>query len=432
MNKLNTEKSKEYYEELSKYLVDGVASSFHKAADESYPIVFTGGDGPYMFDVDGNRYIDYVGGLGPVILGYGSKIIADSISQQASKGTHLAAPGDKLLQLAKLATEIIPCAEKVSFQNSGTEANLFAFRVARAYTGKNVIIKFEGQYHGWADEEKITIDAENISQLGDYQAPNKIIHNPGQPETSLENVMVLPWNDLDIIEKTLNERDDVAAIIMEPFMCDSGPVPPAKGYLEGVRKITQEKGVVLIFDEVITGFRMALGGAQQYYNVTPDMATFAKALTGGLPMAMIAGRKEIMECGVHPSGTFNGNALSTAAAIVTLTELSKPGIYEKFEELGERFCKGVYRLGDKYGVSLHAEHAGAIITFLPGPDRPMHDFRDCLENLDYELYGKIVSLSKSYGLRFTPKRGRVYLSTAFTEEVVDESLDILEEVFKAL
>lgn len=432
MQKFNTEKSEKIYKELCDVLLDGVASSFHKAAGEAYPIAISHGKGAYLYDVDGNEYIDYINGLGPMILGYSNEEWNAAVIEQLKKGTHFSTPSEMLLKLAKKLVEIIPCAEMISFQNSGTEANLFAYRVARAYTGKTVIIKFEGQYHGWADEEKITIDANSVEELGSYESPNKIIHNPGQPESSADHILILPWNNAQLLEKTLRERDDIAAVIMEPFMCDSGPINPAPNYLSEVRRITKEQKVVLIFDEVITGFHMALGGAQEYYGVTPDMATFAKALTGGFPMAVIAGKKEIMQCGVHASGTFNGNALAVAAALQTIDMLQDRDIYMRFEQLGKMLCDGLDEVAQKYKIPIFTDHAGAICTMLFGSKREMKDFRDCLEQLDYDFYAKVVERAKVYGVRLTPKRGRMYLSMAHTKKEIQKTIEILEHVFEEL
>ena len=429
MEKYNTEGSKKIFYELKNYLLDGVASSFHRAAFEEYPIVMERGKGAYLYDVDGNEYIDYVNGLGPMIMGYASDTLNAAVIEQIKKGTHFSAPTKGLLELTEKLVASIPCAEMVSFQNSGTECNLFAFRVARAYTGKDKIIKFEGQYHGWADEEKITIDAATVEELGSYESPKKIIHNPGQPQSSSENIIVLPWNNTKMLEKTLSERDDIAAVIMEPFMCDSGPVNPKEGYLQAVRDMTEKYHVILIFDEVITGFHMSLGGAQEYYHVTPDMATFAKAVTGGFPMAVVAGKKEIMQCGVHASGTFNGNALSVAAANTILDTLKNREIYLEFDRLGKRLCEGINKIAEKYKIPVFTDHAGAICTMLFGSRREMVDLRDCLENLDYDFYNKVVKLAREYGLRLTPKRGRMYLSTQHTDKEIDRTLTILEQVF---
>ena len=258
MEKYCTEKSKMLYEENSKYLVDGVGSYFQINSYRKYPIAITHGEGAKLYDVDGNEYIDYILGFGPMILGYNNTNLINAVKKQVGKGTHFSAPNRELGKLAKKLTEIIPSAEVVSFQNSGTEVVMYALRLARAYTGKYKIIKFEGQYHGWSDEEKISTDAKTIEELGDRNCPNKIIHTKGQRLSSADDLIVLPWNDDAIIEKTLKENDDIAGIIMEPIMCDSGPILPKDGYLQKVRALADKYNVVLIFDEVITGFRAAL------------------------------------------------------------------------------------------------------------------------------------------------------------------------------
>lgn len=433
MEKYKTQRSEALFTSLKECLLDGVGSSFHKAADEAYPIAFSHGKGARLYDVDGNEYIDYINGLGPMILGYSPDSLNAAVKEQVDKGTHFSAPGENLLALCRRLVEIIPCAEMISFQNSGTEANLFAFRLARAYTGRPKIVKFEGQYHGWADEEKISIDADSVDELGDAEHPAKILHTAGQPAASAENIIVKRWNNIETIERLLKEQgDEIAAIIMEPFMCDSGPILPAKDYLRNIRALTEQYGCLLIFDEVITGFHMALGGAQEYYGVTPDLATFGKAVSGGYPLAVIAGKKEIMTCGVHASGTFNANALSVTAALTVITELSKPGVYEQFDRLGSLFCRLLRELGGKYDLPLYCDHLGAICVLEFGVQSSPADFRDCLSRVDFVFYGKVVQLAKAYGVRLTPRRGRLYLSTAHTEQDILDTIKVFDIVFREL
>lgn len=430
MEQFNTSKSKQLFNQLKGPLLDGTASSFHKAAYEEYPVAMSYGKGSKLYDVDGNEYIDYILGLGPMILGYCPEALNAAVKSQIDLGSHFSAPTEDLLALSRKLIDIIPCAEVVSYQNTGTEANMFAFRVARAYTGKDKIIKFEGQYHGWSDEEKISIDADRLADLGPRNRPNKIIHGYGQPQSTTNEIIVLPWNDLVMLERTLKHHGaEIAAIIMEPLMCDSGPILPAKGYLEGVRKLATEYEVVLIFDEVITGFRLALGGAQEYYNVTPDIATFAKAISGGYPLAVIAGKKEIMAYGVHASGTFNGNPISVIAALATIKEMDNPDTYDHFESLGKMLTEGIKELGNKYKVKLFTTHMGAICVLIFGEERAFVDFRDYLQHNDMSFYNKFVSRSKDYGIRLTPKRGRIYLSKAHSIEDIQKTLKIFEQVF---
>lgn len=429
IKKYNTDKSKALHQAATPYLLDGVGSSFHINSYRDYAVAMTHGKGSKLYDLDGNEYIDYVLGFGPMLLGHCPDAVDKAVKAQLEKGTHFSAPTEDMRRLAKRLTEIIPSAEVVSFQNSGTEVVMFALRLARAYTGKYKIVKFEGQYHGWSDEEKISIDADSVAELGERAHPNKIIHTKGQRLSSADDLIVLPWNDLACLEKTLQEQgQEIAAVIMEPCMCDSGPILPKPDYLKGVRALTQAHGVLLIFDEVITGFRMALGGAQEYYGVTPDISTFAKAIASGYPMGMVAGKREIMECGIHASGTFNGNPVGVAAALATVEELSKPGVYRRFDALAEQLAGGLRTLAEKYQLKLYLRHVGSIFILYFGFDEDVDDFRDWLQKADTPMYEKFVEGCEDYGVRLTDRRGRLYLSTAHTEEDIRRTLVVADQV----
>ena len=421
------------HDETKKYLVDGVGSYFQISSYGEYPISMKKGKGSKLYDVDGNEYIDYILGFGPMILGYSNEEINNAVKEQIDFGSHYSAPTEKLLELSKKLVEIIPSAERVSFQNSGTEVVMYAMRLARAYTGKYKIIKFEGQYHGWSDEEKISIDANNIEEMGDRDCPNKIIHTRGQRLSSADDLIVIPWNDLDILEKYLQEQSDkIAAVIMEPVMCDSGPILPKAEYLQGVRKLTEKYNVLLIFDEVITGFRLALGGAQSYYNVTPDISTFAKAIASGYPFGAVVGKKEIMECGIHASGTFNGNPIGTAAALKTIEILSREGVYEKFEYLGRMLEHGFKNLAEKYNIKIYTRHIGSIFILSFGYNEEPADFREWLQKADVNFYKEFTKRCEIYGIRFTDRRGREYLSTEHTEEDVKKTLEVADKVLEEM
>ncbi|EKQ50944.1 MULTISPECIES: aspartate aminotransferase family protein [unclassified Clostridium] len=430
MKKFETRKSKNMFEETKKYLVDGVASSFQKSQYEEYPICIERGKGSKVYDIDGNEYIDYIGAFGPMLLGFNPEVINMSVSKQLEKGSQFAATTYDLYRLSKKLTEIIPCAEKISFQSSGTEANMHAFRIARAYTGKRKIIKFEGQYHGWSDEEKVTIDAGSIDELGPRENPNKILHSKGQRNEAVDDIIILPWNDLEILEKVLKDNfKEIAAIITEPIMFDSGPILPQVGYLEGLRELSTKYNIILIFDEVITGFRVALGGAQEYYKITPDISVFAKAIASGYPLSAVAGRKEIMDSGVHASGTFNANPISVAAALATIETLENKKVYEKFDALGERLVNGIRELGEKYKIKLFSCNVRSICILIFGMDTSPKDFRDYIENADIHFYEDFVNRAKEYGIRFTSRRGRLYLSTEHTEEDIEKTLQVVNQIF---
>lgn len=432
MKKFCTEKSKQLHEEAKKYLVGGVASSFQVPHYAEYPITMTHGKGSKLYDVDGNEYIDFLLGFGPVLLGHAPEAVGKAVMEQIPLGTQYSAPTEKLMELSKKLTEIIPSAEIVSYQNSGTEVDMYALRLARAYTGKWKIVKFEGQYHGWSDEEKISIDAESIADLGDREDPTKIIHSKGQRLSSADDLFVAPWNDLDYLENLFKAHgDEIAAVIMEPIMLDSGPVLPQPGYLEGVRELTKQYNILLIFDEVITGFRVSLGGAQKHFGVTPDISTFAKAIASGYPFGVVCGRKDVMES-LKPAGTFNGNPVGTAAALATIKELEKPGTYERLHKLTGMMVDGFRELGKKYGIKVYARHIASVFVLYFGFDEDVSDLREWLSKADVPFYQKFVKGLESYGVRFSSKRGRIYISTEHTEEDIKYTLKVADQVLSEI
>lgn len=422
-----TEKSKALHKELKEYLVDGVGSAFQIPHYAEYPICMTHGKGSKCYDIDGNEYIDYILGFGPLILGHSPDAVNEAVHAQVERGSLFSAPNYDTLEMGKLLTRIIPCAEAVSFQSSGSEVLIYAFRVARAFTGKPKIVKVEGHYHGWTDEAKISIEADTVEALGDRDNPKKIIHTKGQRLSSADDMYLIPWNDLEYLERVLEEHDDIAAVVMEPIMFDSGPIMPKPGYLEGVRELTKKHNVVLIFDEVITGFHVALGGAQELYGVTPDLATFGKAITAGYAFAALAGRKDIMHAS-HPAGTFSAWPIGTVSCIATIRELSKPGVYERFAELGKMLSDGYQALGKKYNLKVYTRCTGAVFTLYFGFDNDVDDLRDWLAHADVAFYQKFVERMERYGVRMTSKRGRVYLSTAHTDEDIKKTLSIADQV----
>jgi len=432
MKKFNTEKSRQLHEESKKYLVDGVGSSFQVPDYAEYPITMTHGKGSKLYDVDGNTYIDYLLGFGPVLLGHAPEAVGRAVMEQIPLGTQYSAPTEKLMQLSKKLIEIIPSAEIVSYQNSGTEVDMYALRLARAYTGKWKIVKFEGQYHGWADEEKISIDADTLEQLGDREAPNKIIHSKGQRLSSADDLYVVPWNDIEYMEKLFKEHgEEIAAVIMEPIMLDSGPILPRPGYLQAVRELTKKHNILLIFDEVITGFRVSLGGAQEYFGVTPDISTFAKAIASGYPFGVVCGRRDIMQS-LKPAGTFNGNPVGTAAALATISELEKPGVYERLDKLTGRLVEGFKELGKKYNIKVYARNIASVFILYFGFDEDVDDLREWISKADTELYKKFVQGCESYGVRFSCKRGRIYISTEHTAEDIEYTLKVADQVFSEI
>lgn len=424
----STAKSREYYEKAKKFLVGGVASAIHKAEHEEYPIYIECGKGSKIYDVDGNEYIDYMGGMGPMILGYCPPSIEDAVIEQINKGSQFAAPNRLLNEVSQRLVEIIPCADLVSFQNTGTEANMLAFRLARAHTGKDKIIKFEGHYHGWSDEELISVGPDSIKLMGPRRRPWKTLGSAGQREKAGEDIIVLPWNHSGIVKETVKRYgNEIAAVISEPIMLNCEPVMPHPGYLKELREITGANDIVLIFDEVITGFRLSLGGAQEYYKVIPDLCTFGKAVAAGYPLAGVAGKKEIMESDVHPVGTFNANPISIAACRATLKELEKPGVYDWMATLTKKLTQGITDLATSKEIILYCAGVASIWQIEFGIKEAMRDYRDSFK-VNKRMYHQFRKGCLEKGIRLHPSRGRLYLSTAHTDEDIERTLWAVDEV----
>ena len=427
-NLLKTNKSKERFDSAKESIVGGVASSLHKSEYEQYPIYMERGKGSKLYDIDGNEYIDYMAGFGPMILGYCPAAVGEAVIEQIAKGSQFAAPTESLNDVSKKLTEIIPCADLVSYQGTGTEANMVIFRMVRAYTGKDKIIKFEGHYHGWSDEEMISFAPDSIRMMGPRIKPWKTLGSAGQRVKAAEDIIVLPWNDLALVKETLKrQKHEIAAIITEPIMCNCEVVYPKPGYLEGLREVTGKNDVLLIFDEIITGFRLSLGGAQEYYQITPDICSFGKAVAGGFPLAGVAGRREILGADVHPVGTFNANPISIAACRATIKELEKPGIYDHMARLTKRLTQGINEIAKKRNIALYCEGVASIWQLAFGIRERMNDFRDNFKvnKMDYQIFRK-GCLER--GIRFHPSRGRFYTSAAHSDEDVDKTLMVVEEV----
>ena len=423
-----TSKSKEYFEQAKQSILDGIASQLHKAPSEDYPIYIEQGKGSKVYDVDGNEYIDYLGGYGPMILGYCPEVVSEAVIEQIGKGSQFAAPYSLLNEVSGKLVGIIPCADLVSYQSTGTEANMVAFRLARAHTGKDKIIKFEGHYHGWSDEELVSVGPDSLTLMGPRNRPWKVMGSPGQREKAAEDVIVLPWNDIELVRRTIERRGyEIAAVITEPIMCNCEPVFPKPGFLEGLREMTAESDIVLIFDEVITGFRLSLGGAQEYYGVIPDLCTFGKAAAAGFQIAGVAGKRELMQSEVYRLGTFNANPIAVAACRATIGELEKPGVYDHMARITKRLTEGVADIARRQGIQLYCEGVQSIWQLAFGITERMNDFRDNFK-IDKAVYQRFRRGGLQRGIRFHPSRGRFYTSAAHTDKDVDKTLSVIEEI----
>lgn len=415
----------ELYKRARRSLAGGVSSSF-RAAVKPEPLFVEYGQGAYLFDADGVRYLDFTLAWGPLILGHSHPAIVEAVQAQMTRGSTFGAQHELEIRVAERIQAAVPCADLVTYSNSGSEAVLVALRLARTYTGRPKILKFEGHYHGWTDSILISYHPP-LSEAGPPDHPRAVPGTQGQSLSAVSDVVVLPWNNLQALEQAL-ERQELAAVIMEPVMCNSGMVKPLPGYLEAVRTLTQRYQVLLIFDEVITGFRLALGGAQEVYNVVPDIAIYAKAVAGGLPLSVIAGRQAVMDLItqgiVQHSGTYNGNPISLAAAEATLAELSRPGIYDHLDSLGSALARGSRTLLARYQLPARVHQVGPMMQILFTDQQEVCDYR-AVAACNRALSEALVQELRRQGVLALPD-GRWYLSTVHTEEHIEAALQALD------
>jgi glutamate-1-semialdehyde 2,1-aminomutase len=412
-------------------LTGGVSSPFR--AKFPVPLYFKDARGPRAIDVDGNEYIDYALAWGPLILGHVHPKLVEAVARQAGKPHCYGAQHELEFALSEKMRAMVPCAERVAFTSSGSEAVQAVLRLARAYTGRNLILKFEGNYHGWLDSVLLSYRG-GVEDLGSLDDLRVHLNSKGQVPNSVENVVVAPWNDIDRLKQILEKRGhEIAAVITEPVVCNSGSLMPRPGFLESLRTLTQECGALLIFDEIITGFRMAPGGAQSVFGVTPDMATFGKALGGGLPISAFAGRTDVMEMmvtgGVAYGGTFNGNPLSLAAALATLEELSAHdgAALIQANHAGQAIAKGIAAAGAEYGLPVIVTGFGAAISVHFTKLSEVRSYRDYLES-DQQMLTRYLRGILDEGIYLLPD-GRMYVSAVHTEREVDQTVEAARKVF---
>lgn len=402
-----------------------------RAKSDPIPLFFASGSGPNLVDVDDNSYIDYTLAWGPLILGHCHPLISSAVSRQMSVLQQVGAQHDLEWQVAEQICRMVPCADKVLFSNTGTEAVQTAIRIARAYTDRNRIMRFAGHYHGWADNALLGYrpNSADYSQLA--------LPGAGVNWGVRDEVVVLPWNELDVVEQTLRQNGgDIAAIITEPILCNSGCLLPKPGYLEGLRELADRYGVVLIFDEVITGFRVAPGGAQSLLGVTPDLATFAKAIAGGFPMSAVAGREQFMqlvETGkVSHAGTYNGNPVCLAAAHAVLDELEQHNgaALDRLKAQGETLIAGLDRLAKEARIPVLINGVGAVFYMSFTQQSAMYSYADTLK-ADFDKRDIFIEAMLDQGAYLLPD-GRWYVSTVHTEAEVEATLKMAATAFERL
>jgi glutamate-1-semialdehyde 2,1-aminomutase len=411
-------------------IAGGVNSNF-RIGMAGGPLVFARGDGPYLIDADGNRLIDYYCGMGAMILGHTPKGVQQAVKDQVDKGILYAGQSEIEFEAAKILCERIPSAQRIRFGSSGSEVAQAAFRLARAATGKRVILKFEGHYHGWFDNILwSTAPAQNAA--GPEDAPVLVPGSVGQDAMDATGLDVVGWNNLERLEARL-AKGDVAGVIMEPAMCNQGAIEASAGYLQGALAACRKHGALLIFDEVITGFRLDRSGAQARFGVTPDLSIFAKAMANGFPVAAIVGRADLLDMfvkgGVLHGGTFNAQPV-TMAAMLAVQQALTPGGYEAASRRGVRLREGIRGILEDAGVKAQVTGFELMFHVGFGLDAPARNYRDLLKS-DKALYVKFCHALLKRGVRAL-ERGAWFVSFEHSDDVIDTTLEAVRGAAKEI
>lgn len=427
---MNHSKSEALYKSAVQYIPGGVNSpvrAFKPVGGN--PVFIERAQGSRIYDVDGNEYIDYVGSWGPMIVGHCHPEVNNAIKKVIDKGTSFGAPTELEIELARMVIDAVPSIEMVRMVNSGTEATMSAIRLARGYTGRDKIIKFEGGYHGHADGLLV--------KAGSGAATLGVPDSPGVPADYAKNTITVPFNDLEEVKTvTEAEAENIACIIVEPLPGNMGVIPPEEGFLEGLRSLCTEKGIVLIFDEVMSGFRVAYGGAQEVFGVAPDLTCLGKVIGGGLPVGAYGGKREIMQeiapsGPVYQAGTLSGNPLAMTAGIETLKILSRPGAYEQLEKRSAQLADGLKEIAHRSGIPTYSTRVGAMFcTFFT--DKKVIDYQSARSS-DTERFGRFFLSMLENGVNLAPSQFEAaFMSLAHTEEDVEKTLEAAEKSFSAL
>ncbi|RZS96166.1 glutamate-1-semialdehyde 2,1-aminomutase [Cecembia calidifontis] len=412
-------KSKALFEKAKNYIPGGVNSpvrAFRAVGGD--PLFIKRADGAFIYDEDGNAFIELINSWGPMILGHNNPMIREAVIKAMENGTSFGAPTAREVEIAELITSMVPSVEKVRMVNSGTEATMSAIRVARGFTGRDKFIKMEGHYHGHGDSFLISAGSGAVT-MGNPDSP-------GVTKGTAKDTLLAPYNDLDAIEKLVAaNKDEIAAIILEPVPGNMGLVIPKEGYLEGLRKICDREGIVLIFDEVMTGFRLAKGGAQELFGITPDMTTLGKIIGGGLPVGAYGGRKEIMDFvspagPVYQAGTLSGNPIAMAAGLTMLTYLNEnPEVYQELNRIGDKIVNGIKSSLGKLGMNYTVNHLGSMYSLF-FTDKDVFDFASA-KHSDTGLFGKYFQRMLQKGIYLAPSQFEsLFLSTALSDDLIDK------------
>ncbi|MFL0759366.1 MAG: glutamate-1-semialdehyde 2,1-aminomutase [Prochlorococcus sp.] len=427
---LNTSRSQAIFTAAQRLMPGGVSSpvrAFRSVGGQ--PIVFDRVKGAYAWDVDGNRFIDYIGSWGPAICGHAHPEVIAALQEALEKGTSFGAPCELENQLAEMVIDAVPSVEMVRFVNSGTEACMSVLRLMRAYTGRDKLIKFEGCYHGHADMFLVKAGS-GVATLG-------LPDSPGVPRSTTSNTLTAPYNDLEAVKELFAENPDaISGVILEPIVGNAGFITPEPGFLEGLRELTHEHGALLVFDEVMSGFRVSYGGAQARFGVTPDLTTMGKVIGGGLPVGAYGGKAEIMEMvapagPMYQAGTLSGNPLAMTAGIKTLEVLKQEGTYERLETTTQRLIGGIIEAAKEAEVPITGSSIGAMFGFF-FCEGPVRNFEDA-KAANTELFGKMHRAMLERGIYLAPSAFEAgFTSLAHSEADIEATLQAFRDSFAAV
>lgn len=423
---MNVNTSAELYKKALEIIPGGVNSPVRACKSVGMqPIFIARAQGSKLYDSDGNSYIDYVGSWGPMILGHGDPIVNKALVEAISRGTSYGAPTEREIELAEMIVDMVPSVEVVRMVNSGTEATMSALRLARAYTKRDLVIKFDGCYHGHADSFLVEAGS-GVATLG-------IAGSPGVPQDVIKHTLSIPYNDVDIFRKVMAEKGDaVACVIVEPVVGNMGLVQPASGFLETLRDETAKHGSLLIFDEVMTGFRVAAGGAQERYGIMPDLTTLGKVIGGGLPVGAYGGRRDIMaqiapQGPVYQAGTLSGNPLAMTAGIETLKQLKNEGFYESLFQKTDTLVQGLKEIFNRLGIKAQAGCVGSMMGVF-FTDRAVMNFNDA-KTCNLELFSAYYRGMLEQGIYLAPSQFEAgFMSAAHSDEDIQATLKAAETV----
>jgi glutamate-1-semialdehyde 2,1-aminomutase len=431
-----TETSQSWFDRAKRSLAGGISSSARltTTGPHPYPLYIDHGAGARIWDVDGNEYIDYLISYGCAIHGHANPALSTALTRVLSTGVMFGTCNVPEVELAELICRLVPCADLVRYANSGSEAIQGAVRAARGFTDRSRILKFEGHYHGWVDTLAVS-NRPTRDQVGTYEAPTSRPHSPGIPPSVLADVVICPWNDAEVLRSVLDaHRGEIAAVICEPIVANIACTMPAPGYLETLRDECTKRGIVLIFDEICTGFRTGPGGAQTLFGVVPDLAVYSKALGGGLPIAAFAGRQDILAQvatnRIKHGGTYNGSPLCATAALATLTELTDPAVTQKIDDAGEHVMEAIRKASRDQGVPCAVQGVGAMFQAVFSADgAPIRQYRDTFD-LDTHRYDLFRHALLQRGIHINASALACwFICSVLTDEDIDRACTAVHEAF---